>query len=131
MLNFFQSHGDLGQCHAAKPLVAITDIQDAFVIEDGVEKLPNLINSEGYERICRWGYGLEKVYEHVRRVEEWKDSKKAKTQWGILKEYHPSDEESGGATAEGADLEVQKKLQQKALFNKYLEKSGALASTPG
>lgn len=119
MLGFFREHGGLDKCNAARPLLAIADLMDAFVIEDGAERVPQLINSEGYERLCRWGYALEHVFGEVTREEEWKDSKKATTRWALLKRYHPT-EGGSGVVSEEADQEVQEGMKRDALFQKYL-----------
>ena len=123
MNQWMQEHGDLEDCNAAKPLTAIADVMDAFVLEDGVEKVPELINTEGYERICRWGYGLGQVFLNVRKPEEWKEGSKRKTRWDLLALYHPSAANLGESRILEADLEVQGVMSQQALFRKWLEKS--------
>jgi len=127
MTTFMRDHGNLEGCNAAKPLVAVADLQDAAVIEDGVDRIPELINTELYERLCRWGYGLELVFSECSKEEHWKDSKKLRTQWDLLPLYHPSDKRAGEVRAVSADLEVRDVLQQKATFAKYLSKNRGLA----
>jgi hypothetical protein len=124
MTGFFRDHGGLDRCHSARPLLGVADVMDALVVEDGVDLLPELINSEGYERLCRWGYGLEKVFELVTKEEEWKDPKKARTRWDLLSYYHVSDSQSDAVEAGEVDEEVQDSLKSEALFAKHLEKAG-------
>ena len=85
LLQFFREHGNLDACNAAKPLLAIADTQDAFVLEDGVEVVPEIINSQGYEELCGWGYGPEQVFLPVRKEEECKEGTKRKTRVGSLR----------------------------------------------
>lgn len=129
MVQFFRDHGDLSRCNAAKPMMAIADLMDAAVVEDGVERLPELINSEFYERLCRWGYGMEKVFEECTEADHWRgDAKKLRTQWNLLGEYHPSDRMTAEIRAPAADGQVKDNMQQKAMFAKYLEKKRAIVT---
>ena len=43
--------------------------------------------------------------------------------WGLLAEYHPT-ENDREVRVEEADMEVEEKLKRQALFRKRLEKSG-------
>ena len=85
--------------------------------------VPELLDTEGFERLCRWRYGLDLVYEDVKVQEDWKgDSTAVKTKWELLKEYHPSEGELGKRVDE-ADDAVAAKMKRQALFKKYLMKS--------
>ncbi len=45
-------------------------------------------------------------------------------QWGLLKMYHPSENDTGEIRIQEVDGSVREELKDRALFNKYLEKSG-------
>ena len=99
------------------------DIQDAFVIDGN---LPEVVNTEGFGRICRWSYGLEKVFEDVEAKDHWKgDVKKLRTKWSLLPEYHSSEGLLCKLIVTEADDVVKKRLEQPALFNKWLAKSSS------
>jgi hypothetical protein len=121
-LTWIRDHG-LDKCKAAAVHTALADIIDAACLDDDD---PDLINREWFERIMRWQYGLEKVFEHCSTEADYK-SAKPKTRWGLLEEYHVSAKNLGQTRAPGADLAVQGNLQQKARFLKHLEKVGIKA----
>ena len=50
--------------------------------------------------------------------------------WGLLKEYDVKALERSDWRIPEADREVSERLQQRALFNKHLEKSGAASAPP-
>ena len=83
---------------------------------------------EFYERLQRWRYGLEKVFENCRVETDWKGGK-PKTRWALLAEYSPSHRETGEVRADGADGQVQENLQKRANYMKYFGKAGITAST--
>lgn len=97
----------------------LSDVMDAGVLSD---QIPGLINTEMYERIARWLYGLEMVTGYVTKEEEWKDPKKSKMRWDLLSEYHCTEATRQGRIAV-ADEEIEEKLKREALFNKWLSKS--------
>lgn len=110
------------ECNAWKPHFSISQIMDAFVLRDA-ELVPELLNTEGFERLCRWRYGLGMVFEEVKEQKHWKGDKSSlRTNWELLKEYHPSEKELGNRIA-SLDEEVAGKLKTKALFEKYLSKA--------
>jgi hypothetical protein len=111
----------LHECNAYKPHFAISEILDAFVLRDA-ELVPELLNCEGMERLCRWRYGLDMVFEDVREAKHWRgQSKEQRTKWPLLAEYHVSEKELT-TRVPSADEEVQETLKRRALFDKYLKK---------
>jgi hypothetical protein len=114
-----RDHG-LENCKAFNCYEALCDISDAFLMDDHWE---DLFNSHGYERIARWGYGLQKVMEDVQVEPDWKDEKKKKTQWDILSRYHPTEHRMVNAYSAEAEDEVGGELQRSALLAKWLKKA--------
>jgi len=107
---------------------AICEVMDAATLDDDV---PQLVNCEFFERLCRWKYGLERVHEDVRTQDDWKGAK-PQIKWGLLEEYSPSHRGSTDPRSKVGDQQVQENLQGKALFNKWLSKGGAgVAGTDG
>lgn len=100
---------------------------DAAALGDDI---PNLINCECYERLVRWKYGLERVFDDVRTQEDWKGAK-PKTNWALLPEYSPSHRLHAEPRAPAADTQVTNNLQTKALFKKYLDKAGVTTGADG
>ena len=105
----------LEKCNAWKTHRGISDVLNAFVLRD---RLPDIINTEGFERLCRWAYGLEMVMEEVEEEKDWKGGgNELKTRWRLLAEYHPT--ELGRQDRIGdVDAEVEDKLRKEALFQK-------------
>jgi hypothetical protein len=114
-----RDHG-LERCKAAEAHFAVSEVIDSVVLDDDV---PNAINCEFMERLLRWRYGLERVFEDCRVPEDWKGNK-PKTKWALLEEYSSSHRSQIDSRSSVGDQQVQGNLQQKALFNKYLSKAG-------
>ena len=114
---FLKDHG-LEKCHPARILLSIADLQDAAICDD---RVPGLINQEWYERLCRWGYALERTFEECSVESDYKDTKKSKVKWELLQYYHPS-ESTQETRSDAADEEVSEKMRRQALFEKYLSK---------
>jgi len=111
----------LTKCNAARILVSINDVMDGFVIEDD-EIASHLINSEGFERLCRWGYGIRKTFELCQSEADYKEPKRGKVRWKLLEAYHESEKAIHELRSEDADLEVQDAMKRNAMFEKYLSK---------
>ena len=81
-------------------------------------------------------YGALCAFEDVREESDWKQPRgsggkwKSKVKWGLLKEYDVKALEGSDWRIPEADKEVSDRLQQRALFDKHLEKSGAAAAPP-
>lgn len=111
---------NLEKSNAWKVHEGIADVLNAFVLRD---QMASLINTEGLERLCRWGYGLEVVHEEVEEEKHWKGGgSDLRTRWDLLGEYHATE---GGRRdrIETADEEAEDKLKREALFKKYLTKA--------
>lgn len=112
-----KSQKGLDGCNAWRPHFGISQIMDAFVLRDA-ELVPELLNTEGFERLARWRYGLGMAHEEVEGQKHWKgDKARLKTRWDLLQEYHPSEAEQGDRIA-ALDEEVAGKLKTQALFQK-------------
>ena len=61
---------ELLECVEARELIAIGQALDSML----AEKLPDLINSVGTERLCRKALGLMAVYRLVKKKADWEDS---------------------------------------------------------
>ena len=112
----------LDERHAWKTHGGVSDVLGAFVLRDA-ERIPGLINTEGFERLFRSGYGLEMAVEEVEEEKYWKGSgKKLRTKWHLLAEYH---ETEGGRTTrpDEVDDEATGKLKKEALLQKWLQKA--------
>jgi hypothetical protein len=121
-LRWRRDHGG-EKCKALEVHSGLADILDAATLDDNI---PHLVNCLFFERIMRWQYGLEKVFEHCRTEQDWKGSK-PKTRWALLAEYHPSSADLSESVAPEADASVQTTLQRRALFEKWLSKGGVAA----
>lgn len=111
---------NLEKSNAWKVHGGIADVPNAFVLRD---QLAAVVNTEGLERLCRWGYGLEVAHEDVSEENHWKGGgSELRTRWDLLGEYHPT--EAGWRNRiETADEEAEDKLRREALFKKYLAKA--------
>jgi hypothetical protein len=112
----------LEKCNAWRVHEGLSEVVDTFVLKDA-DMVPQIINTEGLERLMRWIYGLEMVMEAVEETSHWKgDAKNLRTRWDLLGEYHAT-EASRDGRIDTVDDEVNVKLQKEALFQKYLEKA--------
>ena len=116
--SWMKEHG-AEKCRAAQVHGGLSDIMDAAVLDDDI---PDLVNHEWFERLCRWKYGLEAVFLEVKSESDWKGAK-PKTRWQLLEEFHPSVKEISDVRADAAEEEVRASLQRRALFEKYLKKA--------
>ncbi len=91
-LTWRKDHG-AENCEAAAVHTALGDIIDAACLDDDID---DLVNQEWFERVMRWQYGLEKVFELCKVEGDWKGPK-SKTRWQLLEEYHVSAKDLGRA----------------------------------
>ena len=114
------------KCHAAMELPTLGLVLDRLILYCEAD----VVNMPAVEVVCRKIYGALRAFADVRSVDDWKMPKgapkswKSKVKWGLLKEYDVKALESNDWRIPEADKEVTDRLQQKALFNKHLEKSG-------
>jgi hypothetical protein len=127
--NYLQQR-ELVQCNGARTLVSIGDIITSFIMQD-LEECPGIINTEGFERLCKWAAGLEKVYEHCRVAADHKDAKKGKCRWYLLEQYHPSARDSSGFRSDEQEEQVASNLKEEAIMDKYLEKAKSRVGPDG
>ena len=121
----------LTKCHAAAEMPTMGLVLDRLVVHS---RDTDVINMPAVEVVCRRIYGALLAFEDVKEEADWKQPRnsngkwKSKVKWGLLKEYDVKALESNDWRIPEADKEVTDRLQQKALFNKHLEKSGVAAA---
>ena len=104
-------------CTAFNAFEAICDISDAMILDDRID---DLFNTHGYERLARWGYGLMQVMSEVTEERHWKGEKKQlRTRGELLKRFHVTE-----AYSAEAQVEVTEELKNTAIFRKYLQRAG-------
>ena len=129
---FVQSRG-LQPYLAALEMPTMGLVLDRLVVHSRDQ---DVVNMPAVEVICRRIYGALCAFEDVREESDWKQPRgsggkwKSKVKWGLLKEYDVKALEGSDWRIPEADKEVSDRLQQRALFNKHLEKSGAASAPP-
>ena len=101
---------------------------DYILLVDGVD----MINSTEVEALCRKMYGLEQAFHQVFQEEDRRSPKGAKNwttkvNWSLRDRYSVKVALQGGVQVQAADKEVRDRMESEALFQKYLNKTGAKA----
>ena len=116
---------ELEACHAASEMALMAAILDRMLNSD-----QDMVNSQAVEVICRRLYGLFRAFENAKKQSDWKQPRgeggkrwKSKVRWELADEYDAVALESDDWAITDADEEVRKRLERKALFNKYLDKA--------
>jgi hypothetical protein len=116
-----RDHG-LENCKAFNVYDGLCDVVDAFVMDDD---MPDILNSHGFERIARWGYGLQQVMQDCREEKDWKSERgKGKTRWDMMSRYHVTEARLVDAYSAEAEDEVSEGLKRDALLRKWMTKAG-------
>jgi len=123
----FLSQRELSKCNSARVMISLADVINSFIMVD-LDTCPEIINTEGFERLCKWALGLEKVFDLCRVESDHKDSKKNKCRWYLLDQYHPSARETGGIRSEEGEAQVLDNMKEDATLDKYLTKVAGITS---
>jgi hypothetical protein len=124
---------DMKGSAAADKMIQIAYLLDKMVKEDN----DDLVNMESVEMMCRTLYGMQKAWHKVSERQDWERPKglaagtkwESKVAWELAKEYEIGPEEDDDMPEiDGADDEVSKRLQRRALLSKHL---GTLTSATG
>ena len=102
----------------------------AMAIDSMVKSDANFINCEAAEILARRLYGIRRAFAQVHARADWQQPKgqqankwKSKVNWALCREIDLKSLKDDLETIESVEMEVKKRLEQKALFNKWLQKS--------
>ena len=119
------SRRELESCHAAQELLLLAMVLDRMVRSEG-----DIVNSEAVEILTRRIHGLQLAFRDVRKMSDWKQPRgqsgqkwRSKVQWHLCDQYDIRALDEEDMAVGPVDEEVRKRLETKALFNKYLSKA--------
>jgi hypothetical protein len=102
----------------------------AMVLDRMIQNDPNFLRSEGCEIMARRVYALQRAYQEVHHLNDWKQPKgasaskwKSKVRWDVAGEIDWRSLTEGDTLLNGVEKDVSARLQQKANIAKWLAKS--------
>ena len=100
-----------------------------------LEASPDFIQTAGCEILCARVYALKRAFKDVACVNDWKQPRgsgankwKSKVRWDLANELDWRSLTEGEEALPGVERDLTARLQQKALFQKYLQKGGSDAA---
>ena len=123
--NTFIKDKELDGCHTANEFLMLSMVLDRWI-----RSVPNAINTEGVEIICRRLHGIRRAFGNVKRQADWKQPRgqggqkwKSKVNWELCDQYDIRALDAEELIIPDADEEVRHRLERMALFQKYLDKA--------
>ena len=124
-IRHWTSRRELDSCHAAQELLLLGMILDRLVKSDA-----DIINSEAVEILTRRVHGLQLAFRDVKKLSDWKQPRgqggqkwRSKVQWHLCDQYDIRALDEEDMAVPGVDEEVRRRLEHKALMNKYMAKA--------
>ena len=100
-----------------------------MAIDSQVKADDNFINTEACEILCRRVYGLRRAFSEVKCRGDWQQPRgqgarkwKSKVRWALLDEIDMRALRQDLETIEPVEEDLKKRLEKKALMNKWLTK---------
>ena len=96
------------------------------------EASPDFSTTAGCEILCSRVYSLKRAFKDVNSISDWKQLRgasankwKSKVRWDLASELDWRPIMDGEESLPGVEKDLTARLQQTALFQKYLHKAGA------
>ena len=96
-----------------------------------LETSPEFITTAGCEILCSRVYALKRAFKDVNSMADWKQPRgssankwKSKVRWDLANELDWRSVMDGEESLPNVEKDLTQRLQQKALFQKYLSKTG-------
>ena len=96
-----------------------------------LEASPDFITTAGCEILCARVYALKRAFKDVNAMSDWKQPRgasankwKSKVRWDLANELDWRSVMDGEESLPSVEKDLTQRLQQKALFQKYLSKAG-------
>ncbi|CAK0814918.1 unnamed protein product, partial [Prorocentrum cordatum] len=103
-----------------------------MTLERMLEASPEFIQTAGCEILCARAYALKRAFKDVACINDWKQPRgsgankwKSNARWDLANELGWRSLTEGGEALPGVERDLTARLQQKALFQKYMQKGGS------
>ena len=123
MANRWIQDKQLERNHVAHEMLLLAMVLDRSLLED-----KSYASSETCEIVCRRIYALKKAFELVKTASDWRQPKgaaaskwKSKVRWDLANEIDVRALSGDSEALPSVDRELQSRLKERALLNKYVE----------
>jgi hypothetical protein len=123
MANRWVQEKELQRNHVAHEMLLM-----CMVLDKSLMGPADFVTSEGCEIMCRRIYALKKAFENVKTANDWRQPKgagaakwKSKVRWDLANEIDIRALAGDVESLPGIDKELQGRLKERALLNKYVD----------